>query len=151
VAVELTPQQEAFCQAYVETSNASEAYRRAYPLSIAWKPGALWVQACRALDRPNVRLRIEELQSEAQKRHEITLETIIKMLKEDRDLAVSVGQASAAVSATKAIAEYHGIKPPEKLEVTGKGGGPVRTESTDVFLGELAKLRKRIEETDIDE
>ena len=34
----MTPRQEAFALAYVETGNASEAYRRAYPRSRNRKP-----------------------------------------------------------------------------------------------------------------
>ena len=38
----LTPKQEAFCRAYVETGNASEAYRQAYPTSLTWTDAGVW-------------------------------------------------------------------------------------------------------------
>lgn len=45
----LTIKQEAFCQAYIETGNASEAYRTAYAAD-KMKPEAVHVQACKLQD-----------------------------------------------------------------------------------------------------
>lgn len=47
----LTIKQEAFCQAYIETGNASEAYRTAYAAD-KMKPEAVHVQACKLQDNP---------------------------------------------------------------------------------------------------
>ncbi|APY15824.1 hypothetical protein GJU94_13130 [Brucella sp. 10RB9214] len=45
----LTPKQEAFARAYVETGNASEAYRRAYNVGDKTKPESVWVKASELL------------------------------------------------------------------------------------------------------
>ena len=63
----LTPKQEAFALAYVETGNASEAYRKAYSVRPATKPETVWQSACRALGDPKVYARGVELQTEAAK------------------------------------------------------------------------------------
>lgn len=75
----LTPKQEAFCQAYIETGNASEAYRRAYDAS-KFSENALYVQACKTLKHPKVSLRIAELQQLIADRHDITVDKIIREL-----------------------------------------------------------------------
>ena len=76
----LTPKQEAFAQAYIETSNASEAYRRAYPGSDKWKPEALHVKASVMLSNGKVQVRLETLRAEIAKRHDITIDKIVREL-----------------------------------------------------------------------
>ena len=65
-ALKLTIKQEAFARAYVETGNASEAYRRSYNVKEDAKPEGIWVDACKLLHTPNVSLRVAELQAEVQ-------------------------------------------------------------------------------------
>jgi phage terminase small subunit len=77
MAPKLTPKQEAFAQAYIETGNASEAYRRAYSAK-NFSDNALAVQASKTLKHPKVALRIEQLQAHHQKRHEVTVDRIVQ-------------------------------------------------------------------------
>lgn len=105
----LTPKQEAFARAYVEIGNASEAYRQSYDVSPDAKPEGIWVDACKLLGSPKVALRIEQLQQAARERHDITIDTITKMLKDDRELARTERQTSAAVSAVMGLAKIHGL------------------------------------------
>ena len=56
----LTPKQEAFARAYVETGNASEAYRRAYDAD-NMKPEVVKVKACELLKNGNVAVTVEAL------------------------------------------------------------------------------------------
>ena len=67
----LTPKQMLFCNAYVETGNASEAYRRAY-VTDSMKAETIKVKASQMLDKDNIRITIEQLQSALQKRSDIT-------------------------------------------------------------------------------
>lgn len=60
----LTPKQENFCLAYLETGNASEAYRRAYDAE-GMSPSAINVEACNMLGNPKIALRLEELTCKA--------------------------------------------------------------------------------------
>ena len=75
----LTPKQEAFVHAYIETGNASEAYRRAYNAA-DMSQDAVKVEASRLLDHPYVALTIDSLQAEHRKRHEITVDRILAEL-----------------------------------------------------------------------
>jgi phage terminase small subunit len=116
----MTPKQEAFARAYVETGNASEAYRQAYDAE-NMKPEAIKVNACKLLKHANVALTVAQLQAEHQERHNITIDSITAMLKEDRELARENAQSSAAVSAVMGLAKLHGLII-DRAEHTGKDG-----------------------------
>ncbi len=63
----LTPAQDEFARWYVELGNASEAYRRAYPRSKAWKPQAIHVAASQLLAKDKVAIRVDQLKEEKAK------------------------------------------------------------------------------------
>lgn len=104
----LTPKQEAFAQAYVETGNASEAYRQAYDAH-DWKPTSVMVEASRMINHPKISLRIGELRGEAFERHGMTIEALKDLLMDDRDFAKENGAAAAAVAATNGLAKLYGL------------------------------------------
>jgi len=52
-------------QEYLKRGNASEAYRRAYPRSKAWKPQVVHQRASELLHKGEVAVRIQELRSQA--------------------------------------------------------------------------------------
>ena len=72
----LTIKQNAFAMAYIETGNASEAYRRSFDAG-KMAPHSIEVEASRLLQNPEVTLRVEELQAEHRKRHDITVDRIL--------------------------------------------------------------------------
>ena len=121
--VTLTVKQEKFCTAFIETGNASEAYRRAYDAG-NMKPETINRKAKELTDNGKIAARVEKLQAAHQKRHEVTVDTISTALDEDRILAHKVGQAGAAVSASMGKAKLHGLVT-DKQEHTGKNGGPI--------------------------
>lgn len=104
----LTPKQEAFAFAYVETSNASEAYRRAYDASNT-QDHVVWVKACELLKHGKVKVRIAEIQAENAQRNAVTVDTITEMLRQDRELARQEKQSSAAIQAALGLAKLHGL------------------------------------------
>lgn len=122
----LTIKQEAFCQAYIETGNASEAYRTAYAAD-KMKPEAIHVNASKLLDNAKVALRVSELQGEIKQRHNVTVDSLIAELEEARQAALGAEtpQSSAAVAATLGKAKLTGLDK-QIVELTGQGGGPVR-------------------------
>jgi len=61
----LTPKQEAFCLAYVETGNASEAYRCAYNAAMM-KPTSIRVKASELMSDPRLLARVKELRAARQ-------------------------------------------------------------------------------------
>ena len=72
----LTVKQEAFAKAYIETGNASEAYRRSYSAG-KMKDEAVHVKASELLKHGKVAVRIAELQAGHQKRHELTVDRVV--------------------------------------------------------------------------
>lgn len=128
----MTPKQEAFARAYVKTGNASEAYRQA-GYSQAQSDEAIHQNASKLLTK--VLPRVEQLQQKVIERHDITIDTIAGMLKEDRDLARTHKQSGPAVTATMGLAKLYGLIT-EKREVTHKAG------AEDLDDHELANLAR---------
>ena len=104
----LTAKQEAFARAYIETGNASEAYRRAYDVENC-KPEGIWVNACKLLKSANVSLRVEQLKAEVAERHDITVDLITDGYLEAAELARATASAQALTGAYTALAKLHGL------------------------------------------
>jgi hypothetical protein len=121
----LTAKQEAFALAYVETGNASEAYRRAYNAA-NMKPEVITNKASALLKRGDVRVRVDLAQAKAVERHEVTVDDILKELEEARALAAGGDrpQPAAMVAASMGKAKLLGMLT-DKAEITGKNGGPI--------------------------
>src|SRR3546814_7176872 len=64
----MTPKQEAFCLAYIETGNASEAYRRAYNAE-NMKPETVNNKGYELLQKGEIRARLAELREPILERH----------------------------------------------------------------------------------
>lgn len=122
----LTPKQEAFCLAYIETSNASEAYRRCYNVERMKSETSIHVRACEVLGNSKVAVRVKELMSAAVKRNEITVDDLVRELEEARAaaFAAQTPQTGAAVSATMGKAKLLGFLI-EKSEHSGPNGGNI--------------------------
>ncbi|EPS1557741.1 MULTISPECIES: terminase small subunit [Proteus] len=106
----LTVKQEKFCQAYVETGNASEAYRMAYATD-KMKATSINSKAYELLNNGEVTVRVAQLQQEHRTKHDITVSDLLKELEEARQKALSAEtpQASAAVAATMGKARLTGL------------------------------------------
>lgn len=113
----LTPKQEAFALAYVETGNASEAYRRAYDPK-RMTPEAVAVEASKLLKHPKVALRVAELQAEHAERHNFTIDDMVRQLDEDRNFARELETPAAAISASMGKAKVLGFLT-DKVEHSG--------------------------------
>ncbi|SFN29387.1 Terminase small subunit [Izhakiella capsodis] len=131
---ELTIKQEAFCRAYIETGNASEAYRLSYAAD-KMKPESVNRKAKEVLDNVKVSAMISKLKSEIKERHNVTVDSLIKELEEARKaaLAAETPQSSAAVAATMGKAKLTGL---DKVVVELTGGIKVERKSIkDIFSG----------------
>ncbi|HHZ7075516.1 TPA: terminase small subunit [Morganella morganii] len=106
----LTVKQEKFCQAYVETGNASEAYRSAYSAD-KMKAATVNSKAYELLNNGEITVRVAELQQEHRTRHNITVSDLLRELEEARKAALTAEtpQASAAVAATMGKARITGL------------------------------------------
>ncbi len=104
----MTPKQENFCMTYIETGNASEAYRQAYDAD-EMQATTVNRKAKELLDNGKITARIGELQNDACLRHKTTVDTLLLELEEAREQAMATGQASAAIAATWAKARLLGL------------------------------------------
>lgn len=104
----LTPKQEKFCQLYVETGNASEAYRGSYDAS-KMKPDSVNRKAKELLDNVKIAARLKQIRERHIKRHEVTVDSLVGELEEARLLALELAQPSAAVSASMGKAKIYGL------------------------------------------
>jgi phage terminase small subunit len=171
----LTPKQEKFCKAYIETGNASEAYRRAYNAE-NMKPTTVNRKAVEVLSDGKITARIAELQEGHQKRHEVTVDRVVRELsllgfsnmldyisieaggayvdlsKVTREQAAAIGEITSETymeghgedaqrvkrtrfkltdkrAALVDLGKHLGMFK-ERIEHTGKDGGPIETKET---------------------
>lgn len=119
----LTIKQENFCLVYIETGNASEAYRKAgYSKGMSDK--TVNEASARLLKNGKVIARLAELRKPIIEKHNVNVESILKELEEARQLALmpdmnGKAQPSAAVSASMGKAKLAGLLI-EKLEIAGE-------------------------------
>lgn len=104
----LTPKQEGFCKSFIETGNASEAYRLHYGAE-KMKPETVNRSAKELLDNHKITARIEELRGELKEKFNLTVEDLIAELEENRQAALGNGQCGPAVSATMGKARILGL------------------------------------------
>ncbi|WP_256330978.1 terminase small subunit [Pelistega sp. MC2] len=129
----LTPKQEKFCQAYIETGNASEAYRLAYNAS-KMRANTVNVKATELLKNGKVSVRVNALKQEHLERHKLTVDDLITELEEARQAALmaETPQSSGAVSATMGKAKLLGL---DKQVIDLQSGGKPLPTSIYVSFG----------------
>ncbi|QIC52790.1 putative terminase small subunit [Acinetobacter phage LAPP1] len=131
----VTEQQEKFAQAFVETGNASESYRRSYN-SGKMAPATINRKASELLDNGAVTARIASLRQVHTKRHNVTVDSLIAELEEARIAALTADtvQASAATAATMGKAKLLGLDK-QLIELSGEVG--IR-KTLDDFYGDVS-------------
>ncbi|MNL05993.1 Terminase small subunit [compost metagenome] len=128
----LTQKQEAFCLAYMETGNASEAYRRCYSAG-GMKPESVNREAKALTDNPKIAARLSELRAPVVEASQMTLESHLQRLADLSDKAEKAEKYAAAVAAEIARGKASGLYV-EKTEITGANGGPVDMNWTVEFI-----------------
>ena len=115
----VTEQEEKFSRAFVETGNASEAYRQSYK-SDRKNANTVAVDASRLLDKPNVNRRIAMLRETHAKRHNVTVDSLVAELEQIKQIALSAEtpQSSAAVAAVMGKAKLTGLDK-QLIEMSG--------------------------------
>ena len=112
----LTPKQEKFAQVWHATGNKSEAYRQAYNAG-NMSADVINVKAVEVAANGNVAVRFAELQKAAQKRNNVTVDTVSQMYLEAWHLAKKISNPSAMVSAAGGMAKLHGLNAPDKQHI----------------------------------
>lgn len=115
----VTEQEEKFSRVFVETGNASEAFRQSYKAD-KMSANAIGVDASRLLDRPRVNLRIKQLREVHAKRHNVTVDSLVAELEQIKQIALSAEtpQSSAAVAAVMGKAKLTGLDK-QLIEMSG--------------------------------
>ena len=136
----LTPKQENFCLAYLETGNASEAYRRAYDIG-TMKPESVNRKAKELLDNVKITARLTQLRAPIIAKAQLTVEDLLGELEEARRLAIDTEQPSPAVSATMGKAKLLGL---DKLVVDNisSDGSMTPSRAGDAVLAALEKKHR---------
>jgi phage terminase small subunit len=119
---DLTPKQEAFALAYVETGNAAEAYRRAYDVRAATQHSSIYVAASKLLDNAKIMQRVADLQKQAADMCLYTVKDAFTEYEIARQLALQVENPSAAVSAINGKVKLFGLDQPQKVDHTSSDG-----------------------------
>ena len=114
----LTQKQEAFCQAMLKNSNASEAYRAAYEAG-AMAPATVSRKAHDLQANGKITARLAELRAPAAELAQVSLGSHLAALKAVYDAALGAGQYGAAVAAEVARGRVCGLYV-VKVEAAGK-------------------------------
>jgi phage terminase small subunit len=133
----LTQKQATFARAFLETGNASEAYRRAYNAGNMTN-AVIANRASELLKHGEVAGMVAELRAQHRKRHDLTVDRLTEMAIAAYNLAMQpvVAAPAAAISAVLAIGKLHGLIV-DKKEVTRKSNG---AELTDAELLEIVQM-----------
>lgn len=76
----LSPRQEEFATGLAAGLSQSEAYKRAYPKAVHWKPETVGPKACRLAGMDKIRARVAFLTRKAADSNEVTVERIVREL-----------------------------------------------------------------------
>lgn len=113
----LTLKQERFIASYLETGNASEAYRVSYEVQ-NMKPESINRKATELMQNGNITARIGQARNELVKSGLWSREDSVKKLKETLSLA---DKATDIVAIVKELNAMHGYNAPQKIEVERSG------------------------------
>ncbi|MDE2421632.1 MAG: terminase small subunit [Gammaproteobacteria bacterium] len=115
----LTLKQEAFCKAYIELGNATEAYRQSYD-AVKMQPATVNRKAKELIDNGKIAARLDELRAEHLERHNVTIDSLIIELEDARKTAKDNMNPSAMVSATMGKAKLMGLDKPNNDNHSGE-------------------------------
>ncbi|UTC25993.1 terminase small subunit [Phage vB_KsaM-C1] len=129
----LTGRQEKFAQVFVETGDASAAYRQAYDTS-KMNMNSINRKAHEAKNHVKISARIEQLRQVHAKRHNVTVDSLVAELEEIKRIALEAEtpQTSAAVSAVMGKAKLTGLDK-QVVEMTGVVNVAISPEDVKAF------------------
>jgi phage terminase small subunit len=141
----LTPKQEAFCLAYVETGNGAEAYRRAYDVKAETSHSSIYVAASRLMSDAKISLRVKEIQKQAVELVLYSKQQALEEYEDARARAMKDAQYSSAVSAVTGKAKLFGFHS-DRVDHKhgGHDGGPIEVEHKIDAGEELESLLDRL-------
>ena len=134
---------EVFANEVASGRTQTDAFLEANPHAEEWKRQTAKVKASELAARPDVKARIAFLQARAADAAVFTLAAHLNRLNALSRAAETAGDFPAAVKAEENRGKAAGFYP-TKVELTGRGGGPIETKQTrDLTPAELeAELKK---------
>lgn len=130
---------ELFAQEVAGGRSKTDAFIEFYPRAADWKTSAANVKASMLAAREDVKARIAFLQTKAADAAVFTLAAHLARLNALSIAAEKSGEFTAAVKAEENRGKAAGFYP-NKVELTGRGGGPIETKQTrDLTDAELAE------------
>jgi phage terminase small subunit len=126
-AEKLTDRQERFCREYLVDLNATQAAKRA-----GYSSHTANEQAARLLAKASVKVRVTELQNEAAKRNDVTVDDVLAMLLQSYKNATAANQHGPAVRAVELLGKRRGMFK-DKVELS-----EVQALSDDALIAYLA-------------
>ncbi len=130
----LTPKQQAFVQGLLEGKSASNAYRAAYDCSNMAEP-TVWSEASRLRANPKVSAWLRHYQRIGMDEARITLQEHLAELARGREVALALGQASAAVQAEHYRGKAAGLYE-ERLSISASISDADLVKAIENLLGE---------------
>lgn len=120
----LTEKQERFCQEYIKSGVASQAYRIAYPKSKKWKDESVNVNASKTMANTNIMQRVKELQEKVESKHDISKDKIMARLQqlvyEQEVIGADKLDLNVMIKALDTLNKMMGYYAPEKKEHSGE-------------------------------
>jgi hypothetical protein len=136
------PEHELFSQHVASGMTQSDAFIEVRPHAADWKASAVHVKASMLAARDDVKARIAALQAKAADASMFTLAAHLARLNALSLAAQKAGEFSSAVKAEENRGKAAGFYP-TKVELTGRGGGPIETKQTrDLTQAELEDALK---------
>ena len=112
--INLTAKQEAFAQGIADGLTQADAYRAAYDAE-KMSDGAIYVEASKLIDNPNVSQRVKDLKSALADKvlwtREMSVKALVQTFKES--------SGSVKVAAVKELNAMHGYNEAAKIKFTG--------------------------------
>lgn len=134
---------ELFCHEVAAGRTKTDAFLEIYPHAAEWKAASVHVKASMLAARPEVKARISHLQTLAADASVFTLSAHLTRLNALSVAAEKAGDFTPAVKAEENRGRAAGFYP-NKVELTGKGGGPIESKQTrDLTADELAAELER--------
>ena len=153
----LTPKQEAFCRKYIELGCATKAYYAAYDAKGS-KPITANRRAKDLLDNSKIAARVRELQAIHQKKHEVTVDRVVKefarlafldirkVFDEEgnlRPIHEMDDDTAAAIAGIEVEVRRVGGEPDEEMEGQPHGGALRRQHGTTARLHKIKLSDKK--------
>jgi hypothetical protein len=121
------PKHEAFANYLITEKSQADAYRKAFPHTLKWKPDSVQNKAYNLAKQGDVQARVQELKAELAAKCLWTREQSVEVVKEilfrktDKEEGTYAARDADKLSGIKILNEMHGFNAPIEHNVTHEG------------------------------